>query len=207
MWRFYFLPSSRNSLCSRQYLLLLILPLRLWEDPGSVPSTATCQVIEDSKTNSCKLSLLLAEETIFLFVSVLVFCLHLAFRLLHFFGGLPASLLQHSSVFLVLGSSKLNTVLQIRSHKYQKEANPFSRPAAYSFAGRTRYAVDIFHHKSTLLAHTLACCLPGLQGLSCKTAFQAASFPPGLRQGSSLASAGRTLHLPSDLTGFLSARL
>lgn len=203
--KIFFLPSSRNFSCSSRYLLLLILPLHLQEKPGSTPSTAACQVIEDCKMISHK-PLLSAEETIIL-IPAPVFCLHLAFQLLHLSGGLLVSLLQYSSgeLHLVLGCSKLNTVHRISSLKYQNAANPFSRRAVCSFAV-ARFAVDVFYHKSTLLAHAqLGACQDS-------RAFPAELFP---RQPASCLGCccdpvcpgtGGTLHLPLNLMGFVSAR-
>lgn len=69
-------------------------------------------------------------------------------------GDLPADLLWYITVISMLGSSKLSTVLQAQRHKHKEErANPFSQPAAYVFADLTRGAVDVRHHKSTLLPH------------------------------------------------------
>lgn len=115
-----------------------------------------------------------------------------------FFSGLQASSLQYSSVLLALGSSELNTVLQIPSHKYPKAANPFSQPAAYSVQLTT----------FTTRAH----CWPTLSSLPDTTgAFPAKSLSRqpaprlGLRQGSPLPGCG-TPHSLLRLMGFLSAR-
>lgn len=68
-------------------------------------------------------------------------------------------MLQYSSAFLVLCSSKLNTDLQMQSPKFPKAVNPSLRPAARSPAHRIPMQLTSFATRARCRS-TLSCCLP-----------------------------------------------
>lgn len=127
-----------------------ILPLHLGDASILVFSTATCQAIQDSKIISHKLLLLPAKE-----ISLLV--------LLPF-----SAYISHPGTFLLVVACQLTCFgtslsspcwgaqnwAQYSMHSVtntKKKEQTFSRPAAYIFFNLTGGAVDVRHHKSTLL--------------------------------------------------------
>lgn len=147
----------------------MLLPPHLWEDPVSVPSTATCQVIEDNKMISHKLSLLLAEETIFL-VWVPVFCLPLALWLLHFFlvDCKPA----RSSI--AASSLHWRAPNWIQYPRYSLTNTPKKQIPSLSLLP-TACSWHLSPQEHTAGPRSARCLTH--RGLSCQIAFQAASSP------------------------------